>query len=345
MKPSEVDRYWRGQAVDYIAGSPVTFVVVTIKRLLLLVSAYEIPDDLNLYFMERFSWMLRFPLFTFGLFLAPLAAAGVYLGWVERPRFAMLYVLLGAYALSIVFFFVFGRYRLPMVPLLLVFAAHAVVKSAQLVHWQMRQVPKTAAAVFAVTLVAVNALPYVGAVTGHRDFRTAHRNLGAWYYENERYAEAADEFEKAKELDPESLPAYLWPFAQACDKSGRQERAFELYDMAAKMDVVSPDPPYRVGLIYLTRGMNERAAGALAEAVRRDPRFIPAYVPLAEAHVREKRPQAALKALEAAAAAAPGDWSIRLKRAEVLRGLGMEKEASAEEAEAARIREASRRQR
>src|SRR5207244_1650547 len=112
----------------YIVSNPGTFIGVTLKRALMLLSAFEIPDDHNLYFMERFAWVLRLPLFTFGLFLMPLAAAGIYLSWTERGRFSMLYVLLGAYALSIVFFFVFGRYRLPMVPILIVFAAHAVVK-------------------------------------------------------------------------------------------------------------------------------------------------------------------------------------------------------------------------
>src|SRR6185503_565194 len=156
MKASEIDAFWRGRAVSYIFSNFGTFIGVTFKRVLMLANAFEIPDNYNIPFMARFSWVLQAPLFTFGWFVAPLAAAGLYLSWPERGKFAMLYVLLGAYVLSILFFFVFDRYRLPIVPILILFAAHAIVKVQQLRGWQMSAVPKTAAVVFVVALVGVN---------------------------------------------------------------------------------------------------------------------------------------------------------------------------------------------
>ncbi len=328
LKPSEVDRYWRGQALGYIGRNPGTFLAVTGKRLLMLVNAYEIPDDHNPYFMERFSWMLRMPLFTFGLFTAPLAAAGMYLGWIDRRRFAFLYVLAGAYGLSIVFFFVFGRYRLPMVPVLILFAAHAVDSFVRMRGWGMRQVPKAAAAVFLVSAAVVN-VPLPASIGGHRDFRVAHYNLGVYYYRHGSPAEAAREFEAAARLNPAYLenPAFLWTLGDACERAGREDDAFERYDRASALDRESPEPPYRVGQIYFRRGMYARAAEKLAEAVRRDPSFGAAYVPLAEAHRQLKRHSAALEALRAGAKAVPADWSIRLKRAEIAREAGLWEEA------------------
>ncbi len=331
LRASEVDAHFRRRALGYIGSNFGTFLGVTGKRALMLLSGFEVPDDYSMNFMARFSWVLRLPLPTFGLFVLPLAAAGIYLAWAERKKFAMAYVLLAAYFVSILFIFVFGRYRLPAVPILILFAAHAIVKTAQMVGWRMRQVPKTAAAVFVAAAVAVN-LPLPTALAGHRDFRAEHYNLGLHYLKTGgggRAADVAREFEAAARLDPDYLthPNFVWMLAEALEKAGREEDAFEQFERAVRMDLVSPDPPYRVGQIYLRRGMYDRASRRLAQAVARDRGYAAAYVPLAEARRRLRDFEGAFAALEVGAAAAPKDWSIPLKRAEICRELSMWKEA------------------
>jgi tetratricopeptide (TPR) repeat protein len=328
MKPSEVDRYWRGRALEYIATNPGTFVGVTIKRAIMLLSGFEIPDDHNLYFMERFTWVLRLPLATFGLFILPLAAAGLYLSWPERARFALLYVLLGAYALSIVFFFIFGRYRLPMVPVLIVFAAHAIVKTAQLVGWRMTAVPKTATAIFAVSALLVN-LPLPEAVAGHRDFRIAHRNLGVYYRQTDRPLDAAREFEEAARLNPEYLKdeTFVLVWAECWEKAGDVPRALETYHRLLELNTVSPEVPYRIGILYFHQNLPARAAEMFEETLRRQPTYGAAYEPLAQSYRRTGRSDLARDALDRGASALPSDWSVRLRRAELYRDLSMWKEA------------------
>ena len=339
MKPAEVDRYWRGRAVEYIAGNPGTFLGVTIKRLLMLLSAFEIPDDHNMYFMERFSWVLRLPLVTFGLLVLPLAAAGIYLSWSERDRFAMLYLLLGAYALSIVFFFIFGRYRLPMVPILILFAAHAIVKTAQLVNWRMSAVPKTAAAVFVITAILVN-VPLPEAVAGHRDFRVAHRNLGVYYRDDNRPLDAAREFEEAARLNPDyfSDESFVLVLAECYEKGGDVPRALETYRRLLEINTRDPRIPYRAGMIYFGEKLFERATEMFEETVRRDKAFGAAYEPLAESYRRQRKFDQSRDALDRGAAEMPQDWSIRLRRAELYRELSMWKEALASAEEALKLK-------
>jgi tetratricopeptide (TPR) repeat protein len=327
LKASEIDAYWRGRALSYIGSNFGTFVGVTAKRALMLLNGFEVPDNYNIPFMARFSWVLRAPLFTFGLFVAPLAAAGLYLSWPERGKFAMHYVLLGAYFGSILFFFVFGRYRLPIVPLLIVFAAHAVVKTLELRGVGMTAVPKTAAIVFAVALVLVN-LPLPESIGGYRDFRTAHHNLGYYYFTHDRPAEAAAEFESASKLNPELLkdPAFAWRLGEAYEKAGQAPKALEKYRDAVRLDRESPEAPYRVGRLYFDEAMYDRAAEMFAETLRRDPKFPGAAVTLAESFRRLRRFDAALEVLDASSRQLPSDWGLRLKKAEIYRELGMWKE-------------------
>lgn len=334
MKASQIDAYWRGRAISYIGSNVGTFLGVTVKRLLMLVNGFEVPDNYNIPFMARFSWVLRVPLFTFGWFVAPLAAAGLYLSWPERGKFAMLYVLLGAYYVSILFFFVFGRYRLPAVPILIVFAAHAVVKTVELRQVGMSALPRTAAIVFAVALVLVN-VPLPASIGGYRDFRTAHYNLGYYYSTHDQPAEAAVEFESAAALNPEILkdPSFVWKLGEAYEKSNQAPKALEKYRDAVRLDRESPEAPYRVGRLYFDEAMYDRAAEMFAETLRRDPRHPGAAVPLAESYRKLRRFDAALEALDACSKASPKDWGVRLKRAEIYRELSMWKETlqSAEE--------------
>ncbi|HLY09143.1 MAG TPA: tetratricopeptide repeat protein [Planctomycetota bacterium] len=348
LKASEVDRFWRSRAIDYIFSHGGTFLGVTLRRLLMLTNAFEVPDNYNIPFMARFTWVLNAPLFTFGYFVAPLAAAGLWLSWADRRRLALLYLLLGTYVASILFFFVFDRYRLPILPLLMLFAAHAVVTAVR-----TRSVPKPAWIVFLATLVLVN-IPLPASIGGYRDFRTAHYNLGVYYAGQERPAEAAAEFESAARLQPAFLqnPTFVWKLAQAYEAAGQAPQALEHYREAVRLDPSSAEAAARTGRLYFQEGMYERASEFLAEALRRDPRFPDAAGTLAESLRRQRRFDAALESLEGPVDRAPKDWALRLKRAEIYADVAMWKEAlgAAEETlalrpaqpDAVRIRDAAR---
>lgn len=327
LKASAVDAFWRARALEYIGGHFGTFLAVTAKRFVMLTNSFEVPDNYNLAFMSRFSWVLRLPLFTFGWAVAPLAAAGIYLSWTERRKFEMLHLLLAGYLVSILFFFVFGRYRLPIVPVLIVFAAHAVMRMVQLREWRMRAIPRTAALVFLGALLFVN-VPLPASIGGYRDFRTAHYNLGIYYASHDQPALAAREFEDAAKLNPEVRkdPTFLWALGEAYEKSGQTPLALEKYRQAVGIDRQSPEATYRVGRLYFDEKMYERAAEMLAETLRRDSKFTAAAEPLAESYRVMRRFDAALESLEGPARQAPQDWAIRLKRAEIYRDLSMWKE-------------------
>src|SRR6185436_2209149 len=81
--------------------------------------------------------------------LVPLAVLGLLLTWPLRSRLWVFYAMTLAYAASVLAFYVFARYRYPLVPLLIVFAAGGLATLPRVRLQAQLLVPVAAAAVFA----------------------------------------------------------------------------------------------------------------------------------------------------------------------------------------------------
>ena len=96
------------------------------RKFVLLWNATEMLDTESQESYAEWSWPVRLGGWFghFG-FLVPLALAGAILAWRDRTRLDVLYAMTACYAASVLMFYVFARYRLPLVPLLMLFAAFA----------------------------------------------------------------------------------------------------------------------------------------------------------------------------------------------------------------------------
>ncbi|MHC4236383.1 MAG: ArnT family glycosyltransferase, partial [Planctomycetota bacterium] len=117
LAPAEVSRYWLGRSWTYIRGQPLDWLKLLGVKWMLVWNAYEITDAEGYYVYRDWSWLLG----TLGSFLdfgvlAPAAAAGVVLSWRQRRRLWALYGLPLVTALAVALFYVFARYRYPIMP-------------------------------------------------------------------------------------------------------------------------------------------------------------------------------------------------------------------------------------
>jgi tetratricopeptide (TPR) repeat protein len=274
LKPSEVSRFWWDAAwAELDAGR---FLSLTARRFAEYVNAYEVPDNYNYYFMERFSWVLRAPLLGFW-FVAPFAAIGMIFAWRERSRWGWLYLFVAAYYASIVAFFVFARYRLPVLPPLLLFAALGLVRLFE--RSRERKWPWGAIAVGAVVL-AQSAIPI-----GARDFRVAHYNLALHHFEHGRPAEAAAELEHVRDVRHAS---WIYLRGRAYEEAGRPERALEAFYEAAQLDPASADATLHLARAYRAVENLEEAIRWYHVTIRRDKNVLEAWLELGRVY-RQKR--------------------------------------------------------
>jgi 4-amino-4-deoxy-L-arabinose transferase-like glycosyltransferase/Flp pilus assembly protein TadD len=262
LGPSEVSRFYVGQVLDWAVHEPARFLRLQGIKLLAFVDRWEYPDNWSLYFVRRFSPVLALPLLSYGL-VVPFAALGL-IAVFRRPRdparvfFALLVLV---YAVSVVAFYVFSRYRFPIVFALIALAAHGAV-----VLWQdaaLRRPRRVALAV--AVLAAMFGVCYFGKKNDEAgDLSQRYYNLSASFLNDGRLAEAEALARKAAVEGPRNHLPYL---TLAETAAARGDTRAEGAALVQAFDRKPDDDDIRARLVRLrSRTDGYRPAIALASA-------------------------------------------------------------------------------
>ncbi len=152
LTPMQSSWFWFREGARFIVEEPLSWVRLLGRKLIHFWNYFELPDNLDYVIMQRFSPLLgalnvtfpppgmrtiavpaagswvpvRLHLYsTFGT-VAPLGLFGILLTWRRWRRFVPLYVLLFGYMGTVLLFFNFSRFRVPIVPILALFAAEGL---------------------------------------------------------------------------------------------------------------------------------------------------------------------------------------------------------------------------
>jgi 4-amino-4-deoxy-L-arabinose transferase-like glycosyltransferase len=166
LTPAQVSAYWSGAAVDWAALNPGEWLALVAQKLVTLWNAYEIPDNYHYPFMRQYFLPPLWVMVTFAV-VAPLALVGAVLPFWRRRDVTALYVIAGVYLATVLLFYVRGRYRMPAVPFLAIFAAVAVERTLRAV----------AARDLARVAMLVGGLAVAGVFTNHQYCEAAHDGM------------------------------------------------------------------------------------------------------------------------------------------------------------------------
>ncbi len=122
----EASDFWLREGLRWIAGHPLDYAALLGRKILIFLNAYELPDNQNFYHHRLMVPLLGLPLPTWAALL-PLAAAGIVLTLAAWREILPLYAIAGGYIATVMLFFNFARFRMPLVPILLAFAGEALV--------------------------------------------------------------------------------------------------------------------------------------------------------------------------------------------------------------------------
>ena len=83
MRSGEVSRYWARAAVDHVRAHPSFAARMVVQKARLWFNHYEVPDNQDMYFVARYSPVLRWSIPGFG-WIFPLGVLGLIVSWPRR---------------------------------------------------------------------------------------------------------------------------------------------------------------------------------------------------------------------------------------------------------------------
>jgi Flp pilus assembly protein TadD len=205
LSPKEVSDYWFARALEFIRAEPGKWLGLMLTKINLVLNAYESADAEDQYFYERFVPMLAGlgAVLHYGIVL-PLAAAGVVLTWRRWSELSILYAVLATLYAGVVIFYVFARYRYPVVPILILFAGAALVEGIS--AYRARGIRALGSALLALGVMAVISNNWAHP----KDYQLweQYSNSGVALTTRGDDARAIEMFQRAIEIEPTRAELY-----------------------------------------------------------------------------------------------------------------------------------------
>ncbi len=359
---SDASGYFYGRAAEFVIGQPVAALRLTLRKALLFWGPAEVSASKVTHFDRARSgvlhWLPGFPVVLgLGLLGVVLCCLGrgkarvvpsrsktrspgkkgtvpshsgtrslgtvpVFPGTRSLGAALGLLVFVGFYFLSVLPFFVAGRYRLPVIPFLMLFAGLAVARFVE--YARGRQWRSAAGLVLAgVMLVGVAHVPWVRYAPSLGDWYMqrglAHANAG-------RDAEAIAELERGVEVAPEHGPAWL----MLCNELAEAERLDAAVVAGREAVALLPDNARahnRLGYCHDLRGERGEAERHYRRAIALAPRLTLAHNNLGNLLLDTGRADDAIAHFDSVLALAPGDPHGRYNLGNAYRAKGAHREA------------------
>ncbi|NNE07850.1 MAG: tetratricopeptide repeat protein [Gemmatimonadetes bacterium] len=301
LTPTEVSKVWSGRALAFIRAEPGRALDLLARKTTFFFSTFEIPQIESYHFQKRYSHLIRALFVPFGV-LAPLAVLGVFL--LGSKRAAMLVLFLIVYTGSIVLFFVLTRYRLPVVPVVILFASGALVTVVRRVkRGNYRSLLPGAAAALAFAIFCNVNWYGISAATGDAQ---SHYRLGIIASREGRTEDAIREYRKSIDLDPNYAKARL-NLGEIYAVRGDTERAAAEFRAGIALDPGYAKPRLNLGLLLYRTGSVAEGEAELLRAVELDPGYAKAWAHLAVVALLEGREDGVRRAERALSLLSPDD--------------------------------------
>lgn len=232
LRPSEVSSHYTRKALDWMRAHPLDALRHLAWKTRLFWLDFELGNNQDeRFFALEYGPVLRVLPITFGV-LAPLALLGLVVTGRRAWRLWPLWSFAPIYAASIVAFFVCARFRVPVVPVLIVFAAHAVLWA--IAAWRAR---RTLALAGAAALVAVAAFAsWTLPASLDRTHAQGWYQVGLIELERGRFREAEAAFRRGRDERP-SLAILHQGLGMALRGLGRDAEARASFEEAVRLDV------------------------------------------------------------------------------------------------------------
>lgn len=293
LSPSEVSHYWTKKALSYIISHPREWMLLMFKKWRLLLNSLEIGDTEDIYTYAMHSGLLKvlITLFHFGV-ITTLAILGICVTLKQWRRLWLLYIMICSYAASVTFFFIFSRYRYPIMAILAIFAGAGTIKAIELFRMRAYKILLPA---FTVTLLFAIFINWpVMAKPEEQMIAGGHYNFGNALLDKGKPDMAIKYYNTALKYLPFNVQV-LNNLGKAHQLLGNLNEAMTYYIKAIEIKPDFAVPYHNIGLILTNSRMYEAAISHYLQALKYQPDSIKSHYQIAIPLMKTGRIEEAIK--------------------------------------------------
>ncbi len=253
----ERDLYWLEEIRKRITADPAGYVRGFVLKIYILLNRHEFAPYENINYFRAASPFLSLPLPDFG-WVAPLAILGMVFSLTRAGGRSMtLFIFTAVYFLSLLPFPPLARYRLPLVPFAMVFAAGCAVNMFDDIREKRGRELFLAVILLLPLFVLTNATPMKGRLNG---FGREYYYEGMAYLAEGDAAKALESLNKALRADPCDADIYEG-LGDVYMKRDEPDLARVCYGNALEIDPDFAEALEKLGVVYAREGDIQKAMG------------------------------------------------------------------------------------
>ncbi|MEE2886426.1 MAG: glycosyltransferase family 39 protein [Planctomycetota bacterium] len=299
LKASEVSSHYVGRTWDHFKNAPGQAAAHLFWKFRLFWTNWELGNNQPIYyFAHEFGSIVNFLPLGFWA-IAPIGILGILICLRRRspdtfPLWAFVFVQMA----TIVAFFVCSRFRLPIIPVLMVFGAHAIFQIVGMVRNRSR----VALGWSIVVMVLVSLFVILVPARVDRSASSAMRQLGVFAQEKGKYEEALSFYRRALAYDdaPPRMKAVLHKdLGTTLTQLNRLKAAERELKFALEYDPRQSEALSALTTLYLDHLKKPRQALTVALAMtERQPSYGPGFYNLGQCHIALEQVEKARVAFE-----------------------------------------------
>ena len=306
LNAAEISNYWFRREVEWIRRKPGAWIRLMLKKTVLFFNNYEIKNNKNMYFVTRYSAILRFFLsfLPFAL-VGSLGLIGLVFAMIKKrtPETLVLVLFFITYVIGVVLFFVSARYRAPVLVILFPFAGYALTTLWD-ASGARRQFTLFTGMGALVILMGLSFTDWYHIKP--KDYSREHWSVGNCWFEKGNLDLAETHLRKALELDPDYDDA-LNNLGEALYKKQNYGDAMDVFK-----ELINRHPDYvggynNLGVCYESLMMYEPAERNYRRALEIYPGHVRARINLAEVLIKQGKRDDAREEFEQALRFMPQD--------------------------------------
>ncbi len=335
------NHYFYGKSFGFMIHQPVQYMQCLVYKIRTLIGGYELPETYDLYSFCKYSPVLKLLLFYWNGFGFPfsilfsLSIMGIIISLRRSGSQRLLMLFLACMLLPLLGFWNSTRYRMAIIPILLLYSGVSIVWIRQQI--QRREIRKIGffVLIFCVLLM-VASLPYPHFSKDHNFEAEMYISAGLSSLSKRNTKEGIGLLQKGVMLEPDNF-YYRGQLAHAFQKKGLFQQALQEYQKALQLNPKDITLHNNIGTLYDQLKKEEMAFHHYRKAVSLNPNFSISRHNLGALYCKRKQYEQASEHLKAAVIFGPEQaYSHYLLGISMIK-LGLKAEGLKEIAEAIRL--------